>query len=69
MWYLRFAVYIFVIIIIFTGVLYLWILELFGLQIDAFKTDFLSFIPLAIRLPFFMIILWLSIGTVKVFSD
>lgn len=54
-----------VLIVIFTSSLYLGIFELLGTQIATFNSDFISFIPLELRLAFFMIILWIGIGTAK----
>lgn len=55
---------IFVIIVIFTSSLYLWILDLIWINIEYFKNDFIPYIPVPLRLVLFMIVLgiWVRIG-------
>ena len=55
--------------VIFSSALYLWIFNLIGVNLDLFKTDFIVFIPVYMRLAFFLIILWLVIGVARAFID
>lgn len=60
---------IFVIVFIFTWAMYLWIFSLMTSSIATFTSDFLPFIPLPIRLWFFMVILWIMIAMITAFIN
>ena len=53
----KIIVYSLVFIVIFSSALYLGIFNLIGVNIDIFKTDFIVFIPVQLRVAFFLIIL------------
>lgn len=60
---------IFVTIVVFTGALYLGIFGMLGDYITVINNDFMPFIPMELRLAFFMIILGLIIALWKSFID
>ena len=58
----------FVLIIIFSSALYLWLIPMLSTQLSIVEWDFLAFIPTEIRIWFFLVILGLWIGTIKSFT-
>lgn len=65
----KIIIYSLVFIVIFTSALYLGIFNLIGVNIDIFKTDFIVFIPVQLRVAFFLIILGLMVWTARAFID
>lgn len=60
---------IFVTILIFSSALYNWIFWLIGDSISTFTSDFLPYIPMELRLTFFIIILALLFALDKSFTN
>ena len=60
---------IFVVVIVFTSSLYLWLFEMLGTYITIINTSFLPFIPLEIRLWFFLLIFAIIVALAKSFIN
>jgi len=65
---IKFLLIVFVIVVIFSGALYIGIFDMLGTYITVINSDFLPYIPLELRLWFFMIILWLIVALAKSFT-
>lgn len=60
---------IFVIVTIFWSALYLGVFWLIGDYMTVYNSDFIPYIPLEIRLGFYMVLLAVTIGVVMIFID